>query len=148
MKVSKSFFITNDLTYTHCRASRICAYVSRNVLYAWVHACWPNWTWPNASTTPVSQCTDAADRPNDSTTPGSSPTELPPVTWYQGACSLLQPHPTNAFSVCPLASCPQLVRTEEDLECRKASCARHVRNTSGAFAKPARPRRGWSRVAF
>jgi len=98
----------------------------------------------NASTMPMSQRAQAAaHRPNDSTTSGSSPTDLPPVRWYRVACSPLQPHPTNAFSVCPLVSWPQLVRIEEHLECGKSSCAWHVWNTSGAFAEPDRPRRGW-----
>jgi len=98
-------------------------------------------TWLNASTTPMSHRALAADRPNASTTPDFSQTDLPPVRWYRGACSPLQPHPTNAFSVCPLVFCPQFVCIEEDLECGMASCTRHIRNTSGAFVEPARPRR-------
>jgi len=40
----------------------------------------------------MSQHAQAADKPNDSTTPGSSPTDLPPVTWYREELAVLSNH--------------------------------------------------------
>jgi len=82
------------------------------------------------------QWVSALKKPIDRTTPQHPvPRQLicrRPVTWYRRACSLLQPHPTNSFSVCPLVSSALLPSTrpytEEHLECGMASCARHVRN--------------------